>query len=194
MNAPVHVAEAYVPYRFTWDEVLRMSEAGLFERADGRRVELIEGELFEVAPESMPHARAKRWLARRFIEALPADAWEVSIDSPLHLSDASRPEPDLCVWRAALRDADVRGPDVALVVEVSISSLAFDGGAKADLYARHGVPEYWIVQPESGAVRVHLDPTPTGYSSVRTVASEDGALRPQGLPDLAISPADLPRP
>lgn len=65
--------------------------------------------------------------------------------STLVLSDRDGPKPDWWVFPAVRRTADVRGPDVLLTIEVADASIAFDLGAKAELYARHGVRDCWVV-------------------------------------------------
>jgi Uma2 family endonuclease len=190
MNAPARAIETHVPYRFTWDDVLRMVETGILP--EGSRVELIEGELIEVSPESLPHARTKRWLNRALIEALGRE-WEVAPDSPAVLSSDSAPEPDLYVFPASVDDRTLRGSDIVLAIEVSVSSLAFDLKRKAALYARHGVQEYWVVDVYARRVLVHTEPGETGYASVAE-ALETDSIAPRAVPAFSLNVTDLPKP
>jgi Uma2 family endonuclease len=114
---------------------------------------------------------------------------------PLTLPDDSEPEPDLAVVR--LEDARSREhhPRTALlVVEVAGDSLRLDREMKAALYARAGVPEYWIVNLAESTVEVHRDPDPaTGAYRARVVISPEGTLAAMSVPGLRINVADILR-
>ena len=112
--------------------------------------------------------------------------------STLVLSDLNAPKPDWYVFPAALPTAEVRGPNVLLAIEQSASTLAYDLGGKADLYARHGVREYWAIDLAARRLHVHLDPAPEGYGVRRRVPA-DQAVRPTLLPHLELRLDDLTR-
>ena len=189
MNAPARPVETVTPYRFTYDDVLRMVEAGIL--AQDARVELIEGELLEASPESLAHVRVRRWLTQFFIRRLVEGEWEVNPDAPALLDAGSAPEPDLAIFPSALHDRDVTGRDIVLAVEVSVSSLAFDLGLKATLYARHGVQEYWVVDVLARRILVHRQPTAEGYLE-RSVVEHADEIAPLAFPALVVRVADLP--
>lgn len=190
MNAPLGALEIYTPYRFTWDEVLRMAQAGLFEREDGWRVELLEGELVAVSPQSVPHVRVKAWLNRLLVTALSAD-WTVVPDGPLLADQRSGPEPDLYVYPSRIRDRDLQPQDVTLVVEVAVSSLDMDLKRKAAIYARAGVQEYWVVDVEGRRVVTHRNPSGGGWASIREARAPE-VLTPAGLPEVRVDLGALP--
>lgn len=189
MNAPTRPVETVTPYRFTYADVLRMVESGIL--ADGARVELIEGELLEVSPESLIHVRCRRWLTQFFIRRLAEGEWEINPDAPALLDAGSAPEPDIAIFPSALHDRDVTGSDIVLAVEVSLSSLAFDLGLKAALYARHGVREYWVVDVIGRRIVVHRQPTSEGYRE-RSTVEQSGEIAPLAFPHLKVKVADLP--
>jgi Uma2 family endonuclease len=189
MNAPAGPVETVTPYRFTYDDVLRMVEAGIL--AEDARVELIEGELLEVSPESWPHMRCRRWLTQFFIRRLAKSGWEVNPNAPAVLEATSAPEPDIAIFPSAVHDRDVTGRDIVLAVEVSVSSLAFDLGLKAALYARHGVQEYWVVDVQARRIVVHRQPTAEGYRE-RSTVDHVGEIAPLAFPTLIVRVADLP--
>ncbi|MDG2529212.1 Uma2 family endonuclease [Caulobacter endophyticus] len=189
MNAPGRLAETVAPYRFTYDDVLRMVEAGIL--ADDARVELIEGELIAVSPESVPHVRCRRWLTQFFTRRLFEGQWEINSDAPIRLDDQTAPEPDLAIFPSTVHDRDLRGSDIVLAVEVSVSSQALDLGRKADLYASAGVREYWVVDVSSQRLIVHREPTAGGYRSIWEEGVR-GGVAPQAFPHLEIRVADLP--
>lgn len=189
MNAPARPVENVTPYRFTYDDVLRMVEAGIL--AEDARVELIEGELLEVSPESVPHVRCRRWLTQFFMRRLAEGEWEVNPDAPAVLEATSAPEPDIAIFPSAVHDRDVTGRDIVLAIEVSVSSLAFDLGLKAALYARHGIREYWVVDVLGKRILVNRQPALDGYGE-RSVVDQAGEIAPLAFPALVVRVADLP--
>ena len=189
MNAPTRLIETAPPHRFTWSDVLKMVEAGILD--EKARVELIEGELIEVSPESLPHTRTRRWLTKFFMLAVSEQGWEVNPDAPAVLEPYSAPEPDIYIFPSRLHDRDVSGADIVLAIEVSVSSLAYDLRRKGPIYARHGVQEYWVVDVEGRRLLVHRRPSAEGYLEVEEVG-RDGASSPLAFPALSVKIADLP--
>jgi Uma2 family endonuclease len=78
-----------------------------------------------------------------------------SCQGPLRLSEEDEPEPDVFVHSALLDVNAVRGPDAALLIEVADSSLRKDQLLKAPMYARHGVPVFWLVDLNTRTTWVH---------------------------------------
>lgn len=151
-------------HRITVTEVLEMAHAGFF---DGKpRMELIEGDLFEMAPIGPPHASIVSDLVHRLNTSLP-DTVTVRVQSSLALSEHDLPEPDIALVRTR-PDRYARahpGPkDVLAVIEVSDTSLAYDRGAKAALYAAAGVPIYWIFDINARRVLAFSTPSSAGYA------------------------------
>jgi Uma2 family endonuclease len=134
----------------------RMVDSGALE---GEPVELLEGLLVEVmSPQGAEHATVIRRLTRHLAAA---EAW-LQVQLPLEVPPDSVPEPDLALVEG--EPAPGRHPRTALlVVEVSISSPQIGRGVKAELYARAGVPTYWLVDVLGKAVEVRTDPGPDGY-------------------------------
>lgn len=167
--------------RFTVDEYHRMGEAGII--GPDERVELVDGRIVAMNPIGSPHAwcvsRLTRVVARR-------DDVLVSVQNPIHLDDNGEPEPDLVVLRLETPQDRHPGPgDVLLIVEVADTSLAYDRGTKAPLYARHGIPELWIADLGGERIEVHREPTPSGYRVVRALGRGQRAS-PLFAPDLAV--------
>lgn len=179
--------------RRRWDVTAyhRMAAAGILHEDD--RVELIDGELIEMTPIGGPHIGAIIALTQMFVLAAAGRA-RVSPQNPVRLGEHSEPEPDLALLRP--RDDGYRGgepplaADVMLLVEVADSSLRYDRVVKLPLYARHGIPEVWIVDLEGRVVEVCREPGAEGYASVVRV-SRDGVLEPLGLPGAAIPVAEI---
>jgi Uma2 family endonuclease len=134
-----------------------MSEAGVFE---GRRVELLEGEVIEMTPQGSRHASAVASIVALLVRAL-GPAFSIRPQLPLALDDRSEPEPDVAVCRPDPRsyaDAHPGPAHVVLLVEVADTSLPYDRDRKAGAYARAGIPELWIVDLRDRAVGVFTEP------------------------------------
>jgi Uma2 family endonuclease len=177
-------------HAITADEYLRMGEAGVF--SPEARLELIEGEIIEMAPIGSPHAGAVNVLTRLFVQ-LAGDRAVVSVQNPLVLGDRSVPQPDLVLLRSRADNYSRTHPaatDVLLVVEVADTTLAFDTRTKVPIYARQGVPEVWVIDLRDRAVRVYRDPSASGYKT-NFRAAGDEQLAALAIPEVAIRPAAL---
>ena len=163
----------------------RMGEAGIF--GPDERVELIEGELVAMAPIGSYHAGVVGGLNRRLAIQVGERAF-VWVQNPIHLDDHNEPQPDVSLLHPRqdeYRNALPVPGDVLLVIEVADSSLAFDRTVKANLYARSGIPELWIVDLGGARTWVFRDPSPEGYRSV-TEAARGTVLEPSRLPGVRI--------
>ncbi len=143
-------------YRLDVDTYNNIVESGAL---DGQSVELVEGLIVEMmSPHSGRHATVVRRLERHFATV---HAW-TQVQLPLEVVPDSMPEPDLALL--AEEPPPGRHPRTALLtVEVAVSSHQFDRGAKAGIYARAGVPTYWLVDVPGRAVEVRTEPGPDGY-------------------------------
>lgn len=167
-------------HRFTVAEVLRMADSGILE--EDAPVELLDGELIDVSPQGPEHATGKAVL-RDALRLAYAGEGCVREQDPLVAGEHSLPEPDLAVVRGAPRDygrRHPRGDEALLVVEVSRTSHRVDQ-AKTRIYARAGVPEYWIVDLVARVVTIHRGPGDAGYATA-VVIDEQGTLElPRGV-------------
>ena len=167
-----------------------MAEAGIL--TDGHRVELIDGDIIDMAAIGSPHAAVTNRLARIFTRALQDEVAFVNIQSPLRLDAYNEPEPDRHASAPAGRRLSRESPgaaDVLLLVEVSETSLAYDRATKLPLYAKFGVPEVWIVDLVSLAVEVYREPRDARLCVSRTAAH--GPLSPALVPEVTIDVAAL---
>jgi Uma2 family endonuclease len=178
---------AYAKTRqFTVDEYYRMADAGILTEDD--RVELIDGEIIEMPPIGSPHASCVLRL-NRFFDRSVGESALVSVQNPLHLDDRSEPEPDVMLLRPRAdfyRSGHPTAADVLLLIEVSDSTIAFDRGVKIPLYARHRIPEVWLVDIGEDAIHVYRDPSPTGYRTVATHGRGE-RLTPSSFSDLSFA-------
>lgn len=147
-------------HRFDVEDVRTMRRMGVLDRF--RKTELIDGELFDMAADGPAHRdwsdELGRWLHRHLDER-----FRVIPSSTLVLSQHNAPMPDWYVYPADIGAREVTGADVLLVIEQADTSLAYDLGPKAELYARYGVREYWVIDISTRQVVVHRDPSPAGY-------------------------------
>lgn len=186
------MSAAFTPTRtrISTDRYQKMVATGVLTKYD--RIELIEGEMLDVAPIGRKHAAITSRLHEVFVLAVSRSATIVS-GSPINLGEFSEPQPDLMLLK---RRADFYGgkiaeaADVLLLTEVSDSSLAFDQSVKWSLYARYGVAEYWIVDVEGKRVVINLEPTATGYAVKREFGAAD-EVSPQAFPELKIPVGEI---
>ena len=169
-----------------------MAMSGIFGPEE--HVELIEGEIVTVMPPQLkPHIVSLLLIGPALRKAF-GDAYSVEAQIPIVLGGDSEPEPDFVVVPGPARRYLERKPtpaDIRLLVEVSETSLAFDRGRKARLYARHGISDYWIVNLVEGCVEVRREPdAELGYTAIR-IARVGEAIAPLAIPGVQIPVSDL---
>jgi Uma2 family endonuclease len=133
-------------HRFTVDEYLALAFA-----LDWERRELLDGMVYDMAPQHDLHGGTVVRVFRQLDRLFPAD--ELRVSSTVRLGRYSAPEPDVYVVDGSIAcdpDDVVPGELVKLVVEVSVTSQAKDLGLKLRLYAEHGIPQYWVIDPRKG--------------------------------------------
>ncbi|QEP45080.1 Uma2 family endonuclease [Ectothiorhodospiraceae bacterium BW-2] len=168
-----------------------MAAAGILRRED--RVELIDGEIFDMAPIGSSHAGVVNRLARHFFQSVVLQG-VVTVQNPLSLGAHSEPEPDLLLLR--YRDdfyshAHPTAADVLLLIEVADSTLRYDREVKLPLYAQHGVSEVWIVNLEAAQLACYreVDSALKSYRQIERYAA--GLIAPVALPESAIEVGGL---
>lgn len=177
---------------WTLSDYDRMIEAGLFDGAVRRRAELVYGEVREKPPIGPGHEDAVTRLDDWSRDSVPRHKVRVRVQCSVGLAELeSAPQPDIA-W-VVPRDYSRSRPtaaEVLLVIEVAESSLAYDRGAKADLYAAAGIPEYWVVDLPAQVVEVYREPVAGHYRSLRTFSGDD-EVRPLCFPEVVLRPAGL---
>jgi len=184
-------------HRWTTDAYDRMVAHGLF--SPGEHVELIDGEVVNMTPQGSAHITALLLVHQRLQQVFGA-GFHVRPQAPLVADPLSEPEPDVSVVRGTVRDYAGCHPcahEAVLVVEVSDSSLEYDRGTKGSLYARAGIPEFWIVDLINLQLEVYRKPQPDpaarfgwGYAERFSVSSGQSAS-PLGMPSAAVAVRDL---
>ncbi len=185
MQTTLERPEAPVRHRFDVDDYYRMAKAGILSRGD--RVEPIEGEIVDMAPIGSAHGGTVVALTELVARLVADGKVLVSVQGPLRLDPHNEPQPDLMLLRPRAdryRGSHPTAADVLLLVEVGDSPLAYDRGAKLALYARHGVPEVWIVDLAGRGVEVCTRPGPGGYAKRRRLT--EGAVTPTLVPGLVV--------
>ncbi len=184
--------EAVKVRRWTCDEYHKMAELGFF---DGKRVELIEGEIIEMSPMNKPHATAVRIILEALREIF-TQGYIVDSQLPLSFSKRSEPEPDVAVIKGGVRDFMSSHPKTAeLIVEVSDSTLRLDRTKKAVLYAQNKIQDYWILNLKDRCLEVYRQPKKDkklGFIyTERRIFTETDKVSPLAMPDAKIKIADL---
>ncbi len=180
--------------RWTRVEYDRLVDLGVFH---GEPVELIGGRLVVAEPQGSYHASTIGAVGDALRAVLPP-GWLVRVQMPVNLDDESEPEPDLAVVPGAWADYRAGHPArPALVVEVAETSLAFDRGEKAGLYARGGIQDYWIVNIVDRVLEVFHDPeqdqtAPYGWR-YRTVErlGQEAVVSLLALPSVRVAVSNL---
>jgi len=144
--------------RFTPEEYMRMAQAGILD--DDERLELLEGMIIKMMVRKPAHDECILNVDEAFRPICPKD-FHLRFQMAVALQD-SHPEPDCAVIRGARKRGANRFPglnEIELVIEVSDSTLRRDRGIKARIYARAGIPTYWILNLEERQLEVFTEPT-----------------------------------
>jgi len=186
---PVHAEEVPPRHRWTVAEYFKMGEAGLLMEDD--RVELIDGEVIDMSPIGSPHAGKVNRLVSRLVFHLYGKAI-VAGQNPVILGSHNAPQPDIAIlrWRDDFYESTHPGPeDIILVVEVADTTARYDRKIKVPLYARHGIPEVWLLDLQKQVLEIYRNPEQGKYQHIEHLRS--GQVTPLHLPEAVIQLADL---
>ena len=181
MNVAVTTAAEGFPRRaFTVDDIACMIDAGII--AEDEKFELVEGEIVMMAAKGLAHERVKSALTIAVVRALP-DHLTVGVEATLRLTDTIMLEPDIAVFPKELfgrptRFAQLNRGEAQLVIEVAASSLAYDKGLKARLYARHRVREFWVIDADARTTWIHTGPNGDEWTSIVECGAKDALTTP----------------
>ena len=169
MNAPGRLITTPEKARLRVEDFLLLDESGAF--ADYTKTELIDGDIYVTNAQYSRHAQAKTDLAFALMQALGAigSSLRVTIEVATRISDDSLPEPDIVVTMHR-GEGVVPLDTVALLVEVSDTTLDIDLGRKLRIYAEAGIPEYWVVDLDGGKLIRMWDPLDADYARRDEVA------------------------
>ena len=187
-------APAYGPRRWTCQEFHRLGDLGVFE---GESVILVDGEILQMPPPNPPHDAAVA-LCEAAVRAIFAAGYWVRGQISLVLSRNGDPVPDVAVVTGSPRDYTSQKPTMAmLVVEVSESSLPYDQGEKASMYAAAGIADYWSIDLVNRQLEVRRRPAPDAsqphghrYADLSILRPGD-SIAPLAAPQSPVAVADL---
>ena len=174
-------------YKWTVEDYHQLIETGLLE---GKPVELLEGELIEMSPEGIPHSFTNRSVADYLRTLLKGQAF-ISEAHPITL-DNSEPEPDIAIVRLPNDIYKLHHPypqDIHWLIEVSNRTIEKDTKEKTVIYARNGIPEYWVIDLPHNKVWVFTQPNLQGY--LKTEEFTTGNISPLSFPGIAIAVKNL---
>ncbi|MDP3370672.1 MAG: Uma2 family endonuclease [Brevundimonas sp.] len=193
-TTPAGMQEGPADFRFDFDRFERMFELGILNDL-GPRVELLEGRIVQMSPIGGEHGDTSVDLAvalTNILNDIPAlhEALRVSAGVTLRIGEHSAPEPDVLIARRRDGRKYYEASDAVLVIEVSVSTRDNDLAIKRPLYARAGIPELWIVEPEARLIRVFREPRPDGSWGHEAVVTE-GVVTPLFSDKVRVELAEL---
>ena len=171
---------------FTVQEYHLMGEAGILSEDD--RVELIEGEIVQMAAIGTRHATCVRRLIRQFRQ-LPEESAILDVQNPIQLTERTEPQPDVVLLQFRLDYYETAHPmpsEVLLLVEVSDSTIDFDRDVKVPNYARSDIQEVWLWDLEVNCLEVYRQPTANGYTSMQKFERGE-MVSPLAFPEFEVS-------
>lgn len=187
--APADIGSDPPRHKFTRKEAEQLVEAGVL---DGRRLELIDGDLIDKMGQKPLHAVIIQFLLSVF--ARMVDPKLIRIQGPMEAAPAERerslPEPDVLILREWKSDYVARfpgGDEVVLAVEVSDTTIRFDLSRKASLYAQSGVPEYWVLDANGRRIIAHRQPRDGEYKAILIFNEGDSLTLENRSENIAVS-------
>jgi Uma2 family endonuclease len=177
-------------HKLSVEDYHKLGEAGVLN--EDSRVELIEGDLIDMAPIGVPHMSTVNRLNRLLVRAVN-DLGIVSVQNPVSVPPHSEPQPDIAILGPGMDRPDGRLPgsaDVLLLIEVADTTVSYDRGTKLPLYARAGIVECWIVNLQTRTLEVYRQPTAQGYSH-NTEFRPGDIVSPLTLPTVKIEVAAI---
>jgi Uma2 family endonuclease len=177
--------------RWTRGEYYRLADEGWFA---GQRVQLIDGEIIQMAPQGYPHANALMLMKRALSGIFDQDC--IRPQMPLNVPGESDPEPDFAVTEQRFDQFHGHPTTAVLVIEIADSSIRLDR-RKAGLYAKAGVADYWIVNTNSRKLEVFRQPIADAREEFghryaeKFDLDETGVIAPLAAPDAKISVKEL---
>jgi len=187
VRTKAEAVRAPAPHRWTRQQYDQMIEVGILDEDD--RVELINGEIVATRPVS-PQRAVGICLILEALRSASLEGFLIRPRGPLAFDPDSEPEPDIAVVEGHHMETFHHHPTSAiLVIEVADASLLKERTQKARLYARHGIPEYWILNVVDDCLEVYRDPDPASkaYQTKLTLHRGDSITPPQGTKPIVVA-------
>lgn len=182
-------AEGLARRRWTVAEIEALVQAGVLDEHE--RFELIGGEIVPMNAKGIRHEVLKNALIYHFVRNAPT-GFVFAGETTFRLSDDSFVEPDFVFFRKADGLAALKPATALLAVEIADTSLRWDLGRKALIYAQFGVPELWVIDAVKELTHAHSEPTLEGYRSIRQVSNTEDVVS-TAVPELTVKLATLER-
>jgi Uma2 family endonuclease len=180
-------AEGLPRRRFTVAELEQMAAAGIL--GEDERIELIGGEVVPMSAKGNHHEILKTALNLYWSRNLPEHLL-FTTETTFRLSPDTYLEPDFVFYPKAAGWQGLTAATALLVVEIADTSLGYDLGSKADLYASFGIAELWVINAVELETRIHRLPTATSYRWTDDLSAKE-RLVPQSVPALAVVLGEL---
>lgn len=166
---------------FSCDEFQQLVDSGFFA---GERIELLDGVVITMSPQNTPHAATVNRLNYQLMQLCGPEVY-IRVQSPVTLDEYNQPEPDIAICLPDPLDyvkAHPQSEQILLIIEVAETSLRQDRQQKARLYARSGIPQYWIVDLGRRGIEVRTNPNRTTekYSRVHSLRAGQTIALPNG--------------
>ncbi len=168
---PRYPAEEIRPRRFSVAELDAMFDANVLSRDE--RIELVNGEIIQINSQVMLHGVVKMRILKALLLQLPV-GYDASDELTVQLNNSTIVNPEVVVTPTLHPERRyVSSDELLLAIEVADSSLSYDRGPKAILYAQSGVPELWVVDVNSAKTFVYTQPSEQGYGSIISVGFDE---------------------
>lgn len=187
LSMTTQAAEGLPRRRWTVAEIEEATRLGVFD--EDERFELIGGEIVPMNAKDIQHERLKIVLNYHFVQSASAE-FRVASETTFRLSEDTFVEPDFIFFRKADGLAALNPRTALLAVEIADSSLRWDLGRKARIYANFGIPELWVIDAVARVTHIHRSPALEGYADIETIA-EDRALVSSSVPGLSVVLSEL---
>jgi Uma2 family endonuclease len=181
-------AEGLERRRWTVAEIEAMVAAGIID--EDERFELIDGEVVPMSPKGIRHEVIKASLNKWWLQRMPS-GFNLIPETTFRLNTTSFIEPDFVFFSSTTKLANLKPATALLCVEVADTSLRYDTGRKATLYAAHGVSTLWTINVENLQTHIFSKPSSEGYQERRLI-EPDQMLAPGFAPEIAVKLGELP--
>lgn len=183
LSPTTQAAEGLPRRRWTVAEIEALVEAGIIDEHE--RFELIGGEAVPMRAKGIHHEVVKAALNYHFVRTMPDDV-RFAVETTFRLSEDSFVEPDFIFFRKSDGLAALNPRTALLAVELADSSLGWDLGRKARIYAQFGIPELWVIEARSRLCHVHRQPGLEGYGEIVQLP-ESETLRSSAISGLSVT-------
>lgn len=187
LSLTTQAAEGLPRRRWSVAEIEEATRLGLFD--EDERFELIGGEIVPMNAKGIEHEVIKTALNYHLVKTVPDD-FRVAQETTFRLNEDSFVEPDFIIFRKAEGLANLNPRTALLAIEVADSSLRWDLGRKARIYANFGIPELWVIDALARVVHVHREPRLEGYGYIRKFVETD-RIESAAVPGTAFTLSEL---